>query len=383
MGKANPNKIVLTGGHISPLLSVLDVLSKKADILVIGRKYSFEGDKVLSLEYQTLKERNVLFKEISAGRLQRKLTEHTLLSLAKFPAGLVQSLLILRKYKPNAVTSFGGYVSLPVVFAAFILNIPIIIHEQTFAAGFSNKLASFLARKVCISWESSTKFFPKKKTVLTGNPIRNFNSVNEELNFKINKENGPLIYITGGSSGSHAINELVEGCLERLLEKFQVFHQTGDSLEYKDFDRLLEIKNKLPENLQKKYVLAKFVDPSLVGGLIEQSDLVISRSGMNTVTELIYYSKPSYLIPLPYSGRNEQMENAAFFKNLGLGEIGIQNKLTPDKLLEKINIMFKNLEKYKSVKSKNLIKEDAAEKIANVVLSISKNGKNKSKKKTR
>lgn len=372
-------KFVLTGGHLSPLLSVLDVLSKNHQVLVIGRKYSFEGDKVLSLEYQTLKERSILFKEISAGRLQRKLTRYTLLSLFKFPAGFFQSLSILNNYKPDAVISFGGYVSLPVVFAAFVLNIPIVIHEQTFGAGFSNKLASFLAKKVCISWESSSKFFPKKKTILTGNPVRKMSNVK----YQISNEDGlPLIYITGGSSGSHAINLLVEGCIEELLKKYLVFHQTGDSQEHKDFDRLLELKSKLDKSLQERYQITKFVDPALIGSLIEQSDLVISRSGMNTVTELLYYNKPSFLIPLPYSGRNEQMENATFFKNLGLGEIGLQNKLTPGKLPEKINLMFKNLNKYKSVRSRNLIREDASEKIASVALLSAKNGKNKGKKKT-
>ena len=165
-------KIVICGGHLSPALSLLEVMPKHVEVIFIGRKYVFEKEKVLSLEYKVVKEKNIPFYPLTTGRFQRKFTLETIPSLLKFPIGFFQSITILRKEKPNVVVGVGGYISLPVCLAALLLGIPVVIHEQTQEAGFANKLISHFARKVCISWESSRKFFPEKKIVLTGNPIR-------------------------------------------------------------------------------------------------------------------------------------------------------------------------------------------------------------------
>src|SRR3990167_6775375 len=165
-------KIVIIGGHLTPALSVIEALPKDAQILYIGRKYSLEGDKALSLEYQAITKKGIPFSAIKTGRLQRRITRYTLPSLVKIPYGFGQSLTILRRFKPNVVVGFGGYVSLPVILAAKTLKIPIVIHEQTLEAGFTNKIVAGFADKICISFESSHKYFPKEKTVLTGNPIR-------------------------------------------------------------------------------------------------------------------------------------------------------------------------------------------------------------------
>ena len=121
---------------------------------------------------QEITKLGIPFYAINTARLQRKFTKHTVPSLIKFPLGFIQSLKILRKIKPEVVLGFGGYISLPVVLAAAFLKIPIVIHEQTLEAGFANKIEAKFARKICISWQSSEKYFPKEKTVLTGNPLR-------------------------------------------------------------------------------------------------------------------------------------------------------------------------------------------------------------------
>lgn len=366
-------RIVLIGGHLSPLLSVLQELKKQKEIemLVIGRKYALEGDKALSLEYQTIIDLGVNFKAIKTGRLQRKWTRYTLLSLLKFPYGLIQSYLILKKFRPNIILSFGGYVALPVVLVGFILKIPIIIHEQTLGAGFSNRIASFLAKRVLISWESSRKFFPKRKTILVGNPLRPeiINSSQfSPFNFQ-NDKKLPIICIMGGSLGSHAINLLVEGCIKNLLKQYIVFHQTGDAKQYRDFDRLQKLRDDLEKEYQKRYFLTKFIHAEKIGSILRKADLMISRSGINIVTELIYLGKPAIFIPLPFSQNHEQLENALFFKKLGLGEILNQEKITANQLCALINLMNKNLERYKSnaKEAKKVIKEDAVDKIMQVL----------------
>ncbi|RJQ37967.1 UDP-N-acetylglucosamine--N-acetylmuramyl-(pentapeptide) pyrophosphoryl-undecaprenol N-acetylglucosamine transferase [Candidatus Microgenomates bacterium] len=367
-------KIVLTGGHLSPLLSVIDTLPKEAEILVVGRKKALEGDIAFSLEYQTLEEKKIPFKSIVTGRWQRRFTKHTIFSFFKIPVGFFQSFFILKKFKPDVVLSFGSYVSLPVTFTAFILSIPVVLHEQTLEAGLSNRIAGFFAKKICISWKSSEKFFPKLKTVLTGNPVREFGIKKQEL--RINNNDGlPVIYITGGSLGSHAINVLVEGCLEKLLEKFIVFHQTGDAKEFEDFKRLEKIKASLPQKLQERYNLTKFVEPEKVGSIIYSSSFVVSRSGINTITELFYFGKPSILIPLPFSQNNEQFKNALFFKEAGFGEILDQEKADSKDLYDRAELMLNNLDKYKqsAENAKNQINKDAAEEIVKVLNNYAKN----------
>ncbi len=361
-------KVVIIGGHLSPALSVIEKLPKTSQALFIGRKYVFEGDKALSLEYKTIQSLKTPFVNLTTGRLQRKFTKHTIPSLLKLPYGFAQSMLTLKKFQPDVVLSFGGYLSFPVVLAAFLLRIPIVIHEQTLEAGLANKILSVFASKICISWESSRKFFPKDKVVLTGNPVREFKIKN--LKFKI-KDDSPTIYITGGSSGSHFINSLVASNLTKILEKFNIIHQTGESFKYEDFSRLEKLKASLPKELQERYMLAKFIDPSLVGGILQKADVVISRAGINTITELIFFGVPSLLIPLPFSQRQEQMKNALFLKTKGCAEIFEQkdDSAKQNIFLSKLFNMFEDINKYRENlrNISKLVNTDAAKKIINVL----------------
>lgn len=360
-------KIVLVGGHLSPALAILEKLEKK-DVYYIGRKYSFEGDDGLSLEYQEIQKLGIPFFALKTARLQRKFTRYTLSSFLKMPVGFYQAFKILKKIKPDVVLSFGGYLSIPVGLAAYFLKIPLVIHEQTFEIGFANKILSPLAKKICISFEYSNKFFPKEKTILTGNPIKQ--DVLKLLTEKKALNNPPLIYITGGSSGSHAINELLANSLDKLLEKYVIFHQTGDSKIYNDFEKLTSIKNNLKKDKFANYSLVKFLTPKDSALMLSKADLVIGRSGINTVTELIYLKKPSLFIPLPFSQKNEQLKNAEYIKELGLAEILDQNLITPDMFISKINFMFKNISNYKL--NKIVVFKNSAEKIINILKDVCK-----------
>lgn len=365
-------KIVLVGGHLSPLISVIESLAKDSDLLVIGRKYTFEGDSAHSLEYQMVSNLKIPFVSLTTGRLQRKFTIYTILSLFKLPYGFFKSLKILQKAKPDLVVSFGGYIAIPVAFASYILGIPVIIHEQTLGAGLSNKIVSFFARKVCVSFEQSKKYFPSSKTIVTGNFLRR-----EILypilskSFVLPEEKLPVIYITGGSSGAHFINILVESYLKKLLQNYIIIHQTGDAKKYNDFERLVKLKDSLTESFQKRYVIKKFFDTEEVSTVFQKADLVVSRSGINTVTELLYLGIPALLIPLPFSQEREQVKNALFFQHTGLGEVEDQENITPEKLYEKITKMIKDRNKYEAArpKAQNIIKKDAVQKFVNIIKS--------------
>jgi UDP-N-acetylglucosamine--N-acetylmuramyl-(pentapeptide) pyrophosphoryl-undecaprenol N-acetylglucosamine transferase len=178
-----------------------------------------------------------------------------------------------------------------------------------------------------------------------------------------------MIYFTGGSGGSHAINSLVEKSLKKLLEYTTIVHQTGDAREYADYDRLQSLKNNLDIAIGKKYNLQKFFSPEDVAYNLSRADLVIGRAGINTVAELIYLKKPAFLIPLPFAQKNEQLKNALFLKEVGLGEVGLQSELTPELFAATILNMLKNLERYQL--NETVLISKAAQNIVKVLKDVS------------
>ena len=367
----NNMRIAIIGGHLSPALSVIDALPKDNDVIFIGRKQVLEGDKAISLEEKVITEKGIPFYPITTGRLQRRITRHTLFSLLKLPVGVQQALSLLKKTSPDIVLSFGSYVSLPVVFASFLRSIPIVIHEQTLEAGLANRIAARFATKICISWESSRRFFPAEKTVLTGNPIRKF----QISNYKYPMSNGrkKLIYVTGGSLGSHAINLLIDGCIERLLDEHLIYHQTGDAREFNDFERLENRKKQLSELKQSRYTLTKFVSADDIGVLLKQADLVVGRSGINTVSELLYFEKSAILIPLPFSQRKEQKKNALFLERIGLAKVVEQDGLTSEILYSQIEERLRHkLTPTKEVGVLSNLLQKAAENVVKVIGDVAK-----------
>lgn len=341
-------KICLIGGHLGPALALLDYIPSNWQVIFIGRQNVFEGDLGVSLEYQTITKRNIPFYPLTTGRLQRKFTKRTLSSLPKVPVGYVQALDVLRKEKPDVVVGFGGYISLSVGLAAKTLGIPIVIHEQTLKAGLANRIISKFAEKVCISWETSKQYFPENKTVVTGNLLRK--AITDSLSLaresKVDNTN-PKLYITGGSAGAHSINLIVEKVVKKLLEKYVIVHQTGDALEFKDYSRLSALRESLPEKLKDKYTLKKYIDPSDVGITYHNADLIISRSGVNTMTELLIMQKPCLLLPLQNGQRGEQIENAIYLKDKGLATVLLQNYATSESLVSAVEDMMNHIESFK------------------------------------
>lgn len=364
-------KVLIIGGHLSPAISVIESLQKHK-IYYVGRKYTLEGDNAISLEALEIKKRAVVFFNLNTGRLQRKFTIHTIPSLFKLPFGFYESSKILRHIKPDIVLGFGGYVQLPIIIMAKLFKIPSVIHEQTFDAGLSNKVLARFVSKVCISWETSRKHFPKEKVVLTGLPIKKELAVLK--NKKFAKNSLPLLYITGGSLGSHTINKYIQLNLKDLLQKFAIVHQTGDSKEFRDFENLTNIKNNYLKATSRFYTIKKFLSPIEALNLMRKADIVISRAGINTVAELLYFEKPSFLTPISYSQNNEQVKNAQFLKDAGLAEVYDENHLTPKEFKEKLFNMYANLSKYEKKKNEFNF-ETAAQKIVEVLEDVYKKEK--------
>jgi len=366
-------KIAITGGHLTPALALLPNLQKEYEVLFIGRKYAFEGDSAESFEYKTIKEQQIPFQTITTGRLQRRFSLYTIPSLFKFPYGIMQSFSILRSFKPDVILSFGGYVAAPVALAAFMLGIPIVTHEQTIKAGLANRLIAFFAKKICITFSESQQYFSKEKTVLTGNLIRKeLYVVPHTSPFAIEEKKLPIVYITGGSSGSHSINLLVGEILEPLLTKAVVFHQVGSSSLHDDLAMLSRKAKDLPENLQKRYAVQEHVRVEELAWIYHNADILIGRSGANTVYEVLVFGMPSIFIPLPWASLGEQEANARLVEKVGLGKVLLQDTLSSPTLLAAIEEMLKNNKTYKAhkEKGKKLIEEDAQDKILAVLSQV-------------
>ncbi len=336
-------KIVITGGHFSPAHSIIQEIKNDNEILVVGRKYAFEGDRNESYEYSTCKKEGIAFKELKAGRLQRKLTVHTIPSVLRFPKGVIDAIAILNDSRPDVVVTFGGYIGLPVAIAASLLRIPVVLHEQTQKAGLSSSLISRFASVVLVSFESSKNYFKNKNIVVTGNPLRS--EILEILSQKSDNARN-FLYITGGSTGSHAINEAVYDILPRLLQDFTVVHQTGSSKEYNDYQKMIDFKETLDEEYTNKYVVSEFFAPREVASYMKDAMLIVSRAGINTVLELMAIGNVGILIPLPHGQQGEQRENALLFEKIGMGKMMEQKDLTGEGLYALIRDMINNRENY-------------------------------------
>lgn len=350
-------RLILTGGHAASTAAVvIEEIRKKRKawgIYWIGPRSSLEGERIPTLSSFFYKYK-IATKTIISGRIQRSITLWTIPSLLKIPIGFIHAFFLLYEIKPNIILSFGGFSAFPVVVVGYLMGIPIMIHEQTSVAGRVNILSSFFAKKIAISRETSRPFFPKEKTIITGNPIP------EDIvrSKKIKKLPAiPTILVTGGQTGSIVINRVVESILTRLLKNYQIIHLTG----LKDEERFQKIKENLPDKLKKNYQVYSIVDPKKFNQLFNLSSILISRAGANTVSKIVFARKPSILIPLPNSYLQEQEKNAAFALEQGVARLIKQNDLTPERLLSEIKFLFKNWSKMAtSSKRQSLDKEAAA-----------------------
>lgn len=372
-------RIVITGGHLTPALAVIEKLREKDsfkgwEIVFVGRKYAAEGDKTLSVEAKIIPQLGITFLPLTTGRIQRRFTRWTIPSLLKIPLGFLQSFYYLVRWRPAIVLSFGGYLSVPVVFSAWLLGIPIITHEQTTIKGLATKFNSLFAKKIAVSWQKSLDDFPPQKVVYTGNPLRKeiFKEDKkfwQQLGFR---KKFPLVFITGGNQGSHIINITVGKIVPKLVKIANVFHQCGHLNIFEDFKNLTTVKKKLPAKLSPFYQVEKYLSTSQMGTLLNKADLVVSRAGANTISELAALGKPAILIPFPWLYQDEQTKNAKMLAKTGIAEILPQKELTAESLLALIEKMLNNLPKYKqnAFRAKKLVKTDAAEAIVDLVEEI-------------
>lgn len=340
---AKKTNIVLTGGHAGSTGYAIaeEVLRQKKrwSLYWVGTKKAKEGSSSESFEATELPKLGVKFINLPAGRLQRKFSRHSIVSLLRIPLGFLFSLYWLVKIHPKAVLSFGGFAALPVVVAAWLMRIPVMLQEQTSVVGLSNKLMAPFAIKIAIARQSSSQYLPAKKLVLTGNPTRQ-----KILRIRKTKKDAfkkPVLLITGGSRGSLRINKVIKKGINNFTSKFHVIHQVGSDY-VEEFEKL---KSSLPKKLNSNYEVYGFAEPNEIAKLFSRADIVISRAGANTVWELMSMGMPSVLIPIPWTRYDEQTKNAELARKEGIAKILKEDELSVDTLLHTVQLIKSNYSK--------------------------------------
>lgn len=340
--------LALTGGHAATTaISVIKEIKKTHkdwNLYWIGPKSAVEGKYIPTLASTVMPSLNVKFIPILTGRLQRKFTPWTIPSLLKIPYGFIQSFMILSRVRPKAVVSFGGYASVPVCLVAKIFGIPVVVHEQTSGAGLANKIVGGFANRILIARKESAKFFDPAKTTLIGNPVRQ-----EFLNISPKRKlpKTPTVYITGGSSGSVPMNKVINKALPEIIKKYKIIHQTGKI----DFNHFKKLEN-------KNYKVYESINADEIPRIFEKTDLLISRAGANTISEIIITKRPAILIPIPWVQNDEQTKNAQMAENLGLAIIIKQDEFNPETLIHGLEYLTKNFERMVSSKGSEFVELD-------------------------
>lgn len=293
-------KIVVTGGgsggHTIPALVMIKYWRK------LGHQEIYYIGSVNGVEKKVVSEFVTQYFSISTGKLRRYFSIENFLDFFKFFKGIIQAFLLLLKLRPSVVFSTGGFVALPVVIAAKILGLRVVIHEQTTHVGLANKLSSYFAHAICISFESSAKYFPKEKTHFTGYPLRAefYLPVNILQSF-CGKDFLPekkILLILGGGNGSLLLNNFVKSNMQVLCQEFNVILQTGTSYE-QDFLGIAE----------RSFWSFSFLQHEMLQ-LLSSADYIIARAGAGTVCELIQLKKKCLFVPLAIAQKNEQWFNA-------------------------------------------------------------------------
>lgn len=287
-----------TGGHIYPAIAIANELKAQfpdAEFLFVGAQDKMEMQKVPQAGYE--------IKGLWIAGLQRKLTLQNLMFPLKLATSLLESRRIIRQFKPNVVIGTGGFASGPLLQAAGGAGIPTVIQEQNSFPGITNKLLSKKANAICVAYQNLERFFPKEKIVLTGNPVRqdliDIDSKRDEaIAFYGLDPNKKTLLVLGGSLGARRVNQLIEKELENMLSQdVQVIWQCGKLYfeEYKKYNQLHVRVVDFIERMDFVYAAA---------------DVIISRAGASSVSELCIVGKPVIFIPSPNVAEDHQTKNA-------------------------------------------------------------------------
>ncbi len=367
-------KILFTGGgtagHIIPIIAVIRKIRKIYSKEDLEFFYVGPQDEIGSI---LLSHEGIKIKQVLSGKIRRYVDKKSIFQnlfdvLFKIPFGISQAFFYIFFLSPDLIFSKGGFGSIPTATAGWLLRVPIFLHESDVAPGLSNKLISKFSLKIFTSFPK-TEYFPVKKTILTGNPIREeilegSKAMAEKL-FQLNKDK-PIILILGGSQGAQRINNKILDILAELLKNFELLHQTGA----KNFKQVkAESKVVITKNLEKYYHPFPFLKERELKHAYQAADLIIARAGAGTIFETAAIGKPCILIPLPESAQNHQVKNAYSYAKNNACIVMEEANFTPRFFLEKLKELFSHPEELQNMEknAKNFAQIKAAKIIAEYI----------------
>lgn len=307
-----------SAGHVVPAIPVMALARER------GARVSFVGSRS-GLEERLLASEGVDYHGIAAGKLRRYLSVENGRDLFRVVAGVWQAYWLLGRLAPDVVFSKGGFVSFPVVLAAWLRRVPVVAHESDLSPGLANRLALPFVRTLCVTFaETRTPRF-RGRRVVTGTPLRGAllqGDAGRGRALLEAPEGRPVLLVTGGSLGADALNRAVRDALDVLLETFVVVHVCGPG--------------KDSGYRTPGYHPFEFVSETW-GDLLAAADLVVSRAGANSLFELLALGKANLLIPLsPRVSRGDQVENAEYARAHGFSRVLDETQLTPERLVAEV-----------------------------------------------
>ncbi|MFZ1987679.1 MAG: UDP-N-acetylglucosamine--N-acetylmuramyl-(pentapeptide) pyrophosphoryl-undecaprenol N-acetylglucosamine transferase [Minisyncoccia bacterium] len=364
-----------TGGHFYPLIAIVesirDIVAEQK--LVAPRLYYLAP---VPFDEEALFENELVFISIGAGKWRRYFSLSNILDVFRTISGFFHALYVLFTIYPDVVISKGGYASVPVVLAARIIGIPVLIHESDSKPGRANILASRFAYRIAVSFESAVAYFPEKvraRIALTGIPIRkevahiDAEGAAQELGLDTSV---PTVFIIGGSSGSERINETVLGTLPDLVSFVNVIHQTGKA-DFKNVEGLAKVE--LSGNKDaSRYHAFPYLSTQSIRRAAGAANVVVSRAGATALAELGVWGKPGILIPIPESISHDQRTNAYAYAHTGAAVVLEESNMTPHVLASEIRRIASDpaLQKSMGEKGKTFMPGDAARIIAEEIVRI-------------
>lgn len=349
-----------TGGHIFPALSIANALKERlnVEILFVGADNRMEMERVPAAGYE--------IKGLPVAGFNRKNLLKNISVLLKLRKSISMARSIVKEFQPDIAIGVGGYCSGPTLKAAQKAGVPTLLQEQNSYAGVTNKLLAKKAKKICVAYTGLERFFPAEKIVLTGNPIRKdllsttISVENARERFGLNPKM-PTVLVVGGSLGARTLNESLETGIKRLYDEgIQVIWQTG-----KNFgDRGTEAAKNL-----KGIVVTKFI--SDMAAAYAAADVVVSRAGAGSISELELLGKPSILVPSPNVAEDHQTKNARALSEKGAA-ILVTDAESREKLIDEIISLIKDKDRLQQMSDeiKKLALPDSDEKIVDEIVKI-------------
>lgn len=347
-----------TGGHIYPALAIINKIKEKepdSEFLYIGTHNRMEKD--------IIPKRGIPFKTIEIYGFDRKKLWKNFKTICKFMKSIKECKKMIKEFKPDIVIGVGGYVTGPVIYAAHKLGIKTFIHEQNSIPGKANLFLSKYCDRIGVSFKSSIKHFPEYKTVFTGNPcsedaIKVKASSKQEFHLS---ETKPLVLFVMGSLGSSKMNEFLVKTMAKFKEKpYEILFVTGKD----DYEKIR--KQNLPINVHVYPYIENMTR------IMKQTDIIVSRAGASTLSEIIALKIPSILIPSPYVPDNHQYKNAMDLIDKEAAILIEEKNLKGDILVKNIDELLKDKTKLETMKQNlsNMGIINSAEKIYETIKEV-------------